>query len=140
MSNINTISQLINYFETISLSHNYINAFKMGNQYEVDENGNNTYPLAFLEMPLYTQYQYDMSRSVIKFAYMVITDDINKAKITGEQILYYMQNDRKLILDVQSAISLYQFTDDDKHGYRWELETTILNDFCNYEDNFNIST
>lgn len=101
------IKELVNYLKNVSTSHLMIKSFEYGDSFNIEKNGETSYPNIFLEYPF--NLVYSKGFKDITFSFYVVdlptegyTDDIellNKVEQINEDILtrIYLQDEYQII-------------------------------------------
>ncbi len=147
-----TLKNVIDIFESVSLSHVDIKQFHKGTSFGVAISPTTVYPIAFLEIPITMNYGNDRRLKTYNFAYHILLkgnqDDIVKdidlvsyAEDIGDSILSKIQNDYKssVIINNVNGLSLTEFSDDMLSGVRFEMQVSVTREYtapkC-YKDKF----
>lgn len=143
------INNIINLFKKQAYEHKTIKAFVYGRKNEMGS-GKDTYPLFWLEDPVYGQNMNNVFRNTVNFSILFLLDKEknvremqNLAFSVGLNIIERIKLDKVSginILPDWSYLTLQNYTDDDACGCRFTLNFTQVNmqALCLIEEQFEL--
>jgi len=145
-----TLETLKDIFRQVSLAHNEISDFNFGEQYSHNDE---SYPLAFLEIPYSITYDLEATSNskAVQFAFIVAMmpedsgdlvaqhSSISQAERIGESIFQKIREEIPVLkFESISGVSLNRISNDLAPGFRFDV-TVKFNRTCLDENKFNKS-
>lgn len=142
-----TISELTENLKNLSLAHEDIRSFHIGETFDVaTSKSSDKYPAVWLELPINTNYESRRKEhsTAIDVVNLAESDDIedqirvtsNMEAIADQLLQKIIEVYRQLGINIQSGLTLRNFSDDDLCGVRIDL-TFIVGRECDFTDKFN---